>query len=104
MQPFEEPKPTSEGMRQGLARMYGDTFMREYLVNAIAIYKAQALKLLGDHKDEEARDSYSRARAYEVLLANGKQHFVHFEDIKKKLKNPLEGLVDKRDKTKNNVV
>ncbi len=83
MEEFLKTKPVTEGMRQGLARMYGDTFMREYLVNAVAIYKSQALKFLGDHKDEEARDCYNRAKAYEVLLSKGKEHFMTFEETKK---------------------
>ncbi len=92
MDKFEEPKQVTEGMRQGLARMYSDAFMREYLVNAIAIAKSNALTLLGAGKNEEARDYLSRARALEQLLEKGKQHFVHFEDTKKKLKRPLESL------------
>ena len=89
MSEFEEPKQVSEGMKQGLARMYGDTFMREYLVNAIAIAKSNALTLLGVGKNEEARDYLSRAKSLEQLLSKGKQHFVHFDTISKKLKDEV---------------
>lgn len=77
-------------MKQGLARMYGDTFMREYLHNAIAIAKSNALTLLGSGKYEEARDYLSRSKSLSQLLEKGKQNFTHFESINKKLKEPLE--------------
>lgn len=83
---YEEPKVITEGMKQGLARMYSDSFMREYLANAVAIAKSNALTLLGAGKNEEARDYLSRAKSLEQLLEKGRQHFVNFEDIKKKLK------------------
>ncbi len=87
---FLEPKNITDGMKQGLARMYADTFFREYLHNAIAIAKSNALLLVGNGKYEDARDYVSRAKSLEQLLEKGKQYFVHFDSIQKKLKKPNE--------------
>ena len=88
---FVEPKQVTEGMRQALARMYGDAFMREYLQNAVSVAKSNALTTMGLGKYEEARDFLSRSKALEQLLAKGKEHFVHFEQLKK-TKDPLKGF------------
>lgn len=79
MEEFEEPKTINEGMKQGLARMYGDAFMREYLQNAIAIAKKNSLTLLGLGQYENARDYLSRSKSLEQLLTKGKEHFTHFK-------------------------
>ena len=86
---FEEPKQVTEGMKQGLARMYGDTFMREYLYNAIAIANQNALTLLETGKFTEAQAYSARSRSLKQLLDKGKEHFIHFEDVAKRLKEPL---------------
>ena len=89
---FEEPKQITEGMKQGLARMYGDSFMREYLMNAIAIANANALTLLEQGKFTEAQAYSSRSKSLKQLMDKGKEHFIHFENIARKLKEPLKGL------------
>ena len=86
---FEEPKQITEGMKQGLARMYGDAFMREYLVNAIAIAKNNAITLIEAGKFTEAQAYASRAKSLVQLMAKGKENFVHYESKKKE---PLKGL------------
>jgi len=83
MDEFLEPKQITEGMKQGLARMYADAFMREYLNNAIAIYKNAAIKLIETKDIDKAQACASRAAAYTQLLARGKQHFVHFDKLRK---------------------
>lgn len=88
---FEEPKHITDGMKQGLARMYGDTHMREYLVNAISIAKHNSLALLGTGKHEDARDYLSRAKSLEQLLEKAKQNFIHFESVRTS-KDPLKGF------------
>lgn len=83
MEDFIEPKQVTEGMKQGLARMYADSFMREYLTNAIGIAKNNAVKLI-ETKDIDKASAYaSRAAALSYLLAKGRQHFVHFEELKR---------------------
>ena len=69
-------------MRQGLARMYADTFLREYLTNAIAVAKHNSLTLLGLGKYDEARDYLSRAKALQQLVDKGKDTFVNLEKLK----------------------
>lgn len=91
MEDFLEPKLVTEGMRQALARMYGDTLMREYLTNAVSVAKSNALTLLGLGKYEDARDYLSRAKSLVQLLGKGKQHFIHFEGLKT-TKDPLKGF------------
>ena len=87
MEEFIDPKQITDAMKQGLARMYGDAHMRDYLTNAIAVAKTNALTCVGLKKFEEASDFYSRAKALEQLLKKGKDCFIHFESIKSKLKN-----------------
>ena len=87
---FEEPKQVTEGMKQGLARMYADTFMREYLHNAIAIAKNNAITLIESGKFTEAQAYASRAKSLTQLLEKGKEHFIHFDTIAKRLKEPLQ--------------
>lgn len=89
---FDEPKQITEGMKQGLARMYSDTFMREYLYNAIAIANSNALTLLESGKFVEAQTYSARSRSLKQLLEKGKENFVHFDTIAKKLKDPLRDL------------
>lgn len=92
MEEFIEPKQVTEGMKQGLARMYSDTFMREYLINAIAIAKNNAITLIEAGKFTEAQAYASRAKSLTQLLEKGKEHFVHFETIARKLKEPLKDM------------
>lgn len=87
-------------MKQGLARMYSDTFMREYLVNASAIYNKQALSYLEGGKFTEAQACSARAKAYDLLLSRGKEHFVHFETVARRLKEPLGSMKDKIEEIK----
>ncbi len=89
---FEEPKQVTDGMRQGLARMYADPFVRDYLHNAIAISKHNTVVLVGKGKYEEARDYASRAKALEQLVEKGKEYFAHFEKVNKSLVEPLREL------------
>lgn len=86
MDTFDEPTQITEGMKEGLARMYADTFMREYLLNAIAIAKNNAIVLIETGKVAEAQAYASRAKSLTQLLEKGKQNFVHFDKIKHKLK------------------
>lgn len=88
---FIEPKRITEAMKQALARMYGDGFMREYLINTIAINKHNSLTLLSRHQPDDARDYLSKAKALEQLLKIGKENFIHFEGLKN-LKDPLRSL------------
>jgi len=76
-------------MRDALARMYADGFMREYLMNAIAIANSNAIALLEVGKFTEAQAYSARAKALRQLLEKGKEHFVNQENIKKTLKEPL---------------
>lgn len=86
MNDFLEPTQITEGMKQGLARMYADSFMREYLLNAIGIAKNNAITLIEQGKVSEAQAYASRAKSLVQLLQKGKEHFTHFEGLKKKLK------------------
>jgi hypothetical protein len=90
---FDEPKPVTEGMKQGLARMYADTYMRDYLRNAVAIAKQNALVMLEQGKFTEAQAYSSRSKSLEQLLDKGKEYFTHFENVARKLKEPLKHIV-----------
>ncbi len=84
---FEEPKAVTEGMKQALARMYADPYMREYLMNAMAIANSNALTLLEQAKYSEAQAYSSRSKSLKQLLEKGKEHFVHFEKVGQLLKD-----------------
>lgn len=73
-------------MKQALARMYADPFMKEYLFNAIAIANTNALTLLQQAKFTEAQTYAARSSALRQLLEKGKENFTHFEKIKSSLK------------------
>ena len=87
MEKFQEPKQVTEGMKQGLARMYADPFMREYLVNAVSIAKNNAINLMETKHFDQASAYSSRAKALQQLLDKGKECFVHFESKRDALRS-----------------
>lgn len=83
MEEFQEIKELNEGMKQALARMYADPFMREYLQRTISIAKNNAIVLMETKKFDEASAYSSRAKSLAQLLSKGKNYFMHFDKIKK---------------------
>lgn len=78
----EDPKQITEEMKAGLARMYADTSMREYLINAKRIANKNAMDMLSLGKVDEAKTFAVRLKVFEQLLEKGKSCFVQFERIK----------------------
>lgn len=86
---FDKPVAINEAMRQALARMYADKDMREFLIRTTQAANQNSVKALDAGKPDLAMRFANRATAWQDLLEKGKQNFIHFEAIKKSLKDPL---------------
>lgn len=85
---LKEPKEISTAMREALARMFGDPNLRGFLENAI---KFANQSLIRSVKEDQMLFYKARIETLMQLLAMGKQHFVHFEMLQRKVeKQPLE--------------
>lgn len=89
MEQFEEPKNVSDEHRHALAKMYADRALRDYLEKCIRIANENVIRSLKKGDERIARDYVARIDSFRQLLEKGKTHFVHFETIERKLKEPL---------------
>ncbi len=90
---LSEPKETNAAMRESLARTYADPHMRAFFENAV---KYGTRSLIKARNTDEMIFYKSRIETLLQLLNMSKQHFVHFEMMKKRGEplRAVENLVD----------
>lgn len=90
MDEFKDPERITEAMKGGLARMYADIDIREYLLHAINIANYNVLASLKADKPDKAKEFAVRLEVLKQLLEKGRTMFAQAEKLKRA---PLSELV-----------
>lgn len=92
MTDYKQPEKLTEAMKGGLARLYADTDIREYLMHAINIANHNVLASLKSDKGDAAKEYAVRLDTLQQLLEKGKLMFAQAEKLRR---TPLSELSDK---------
>lgn len=95
---YKDPDKITEAMKSGLARMYADSDVREYLIHAMNIANHNVLAAVRVGKPEEAKDFAARLDTLKQLHDKGKTLYARAEELKRK---PLSELVREQEHASN---
>ena len=89
---FGDYKEVTTAQRESLARMYGDTTLRSFLENSVRFANQNLIK---SANHDQMLFYKARIETLMQLLTMGKQHFIHFEMLQRRVeKQPLQEKVN----------
>lgn len=80
---FKDPERITEAMKGGLARLYADIDIREYLMHATNIANHNVLASLKANDTDKAKEFAIRLEVLKQLLEKGKLMFAQAEKLKR---------------------
>lgn len=90
MDGYKDPEKLTEAMKAGVAKLYADSDIREYLIHTLNVYNHNVLVATRAGKSDLARDYTAKFDTMKKLLENGKLMFSQAEKLKRA---PLSELV-----------
>ncbi len=80
---FDEPVKITEEMKGGLALLYANKGLKNYLEHVIQIYNQAMIEAVDSKDNDKASACATRIKFVKRLLSLGRQNFINFEKIRK---------------------